>query len=164
MPPSRAADLNARNRQSQRDSRSRRKEYVKTLEEKLRALEAQGIRATQDVQKAARYVAAENTLLRSLLALKGVKESEIVHFIETARSASISKASEQSSSPITTAASRTSTPSGDDGQYTSCIAAARIVAGMRNNFSIRDIQAEFGCEPESECMVKNTSIFDALDK
>lgn len=52
----------------------------------------------------------------------------------------------------------------DAGQSTSCVAAARIVASMRNYPDIRDLRSELGCDSESNCMVKNMSIFDMLDK
>lgn len=52
----------------------------------------------------------------------------------------------------------------DAGQSTSCVAAARIVASMRNYPDIRDLRSELGCDWESNCMVKNMSIFDMLDK
>ncbi|KAJ5807062.1 hypothetical protein N7474_010654 [Penicillium riverlandense] len=50
------------------------------------------------------------------------------------------------------------------GQFTSCENAARIIASLRNNPDIRDVRSELGCDSESNCMVKNMSIFDALDK
>ncbi|CAI7642601.1 unnamed protein product [Penicillium palitans] len=46
----------------------------------------------------------------------------------------------------------------DTGQFTSCMTAASLI----ENF--RDVRSELGCDSESNCMVKNMSIFDILDK
>ena len=50
------------------------------------------------------------------------------------------------------------------GQLTSCENAARIIASLRNYPDIHDLRSELGCDSEANCMVKNMSIFDALDK
>lgn len=51
-----------------------------------------------------------------------------------------------------------------DGQSTSCETAARIITSMRDNSDIRDIRSELGCKSEENCMVRNMSIFDQLDR
>lgn len=56
-----------RNRNNQRAFRSRRQDYIRGLEEQVRNFQREGIKATQEVQIAARSVAVENTLLRKLL-------------------------------------------------------------------------------------------------
>lgn len=48
---------------------------------RLRKFETQGVEATVEVQNAARRVARENTLLRSLLSLAGVTDSEVEEFL-----------------------------------------------------------------------------------
>lgn len=54
----------ARIRENQRRSRARRKEYIQELEQKLRKCEQAGVKASVDIQLAARGVALENTRLR----------------------------------------------------------------------------------------------------
>ncbi|OJD09905.1 hypothetical protein ACJ73_10027, partial [Blastomyces percursus] len=71
-------------RDNQRRSRARRKEYQQDLERRVQKFEQQGVQATIEVQAAARKVARENTLLRSLLKLKGVATAEIDEYIANA--------------------------------------------------------------------------------
>lgn len=54
----------ARIRENQRRSRARRKEYLQELEQKLRKCEQAGVKASVDIQLAARAVAEENERLR----------------------------------------------------------------------------------------------------
>lgn len=54
----------ARIRENQRRSRARRKEYLQELEQKLRKCEQAGVKASVDIQHAARGVAEENKRLR----------------------------------------------------------------------------------------------------
>lgn len=68
-------------RDNQRRSRARRKEYIDDLEQRLRRFERLGVEATTEVQAAARKVAKENTLLRSLLVTHGVPNSEIDDYL-----------------------------------------------------------------------------------
>lgn len=56
-----------RNRINQRAFRSRKQEYVRDLEEQVRRYQREGVKATQEVQIAARSVAVENSLLRKFL-------------------------------------------------------------------------------------------------
>lgn len=56
-----------RNRMNQRAFRSRRQEYVRELEEQVRHFQREGVKATQEVQVAARNVAMENALLRKFV-------------------------------------------------------------------------------------------------
>lgn len=73
----------ARIRENQRRSRTRRKEYVQRLEQRLWSFERLGVAATQEVQKAGRKVARENELLRSLLLLHGVTEKSVEEYLES---------------------------------------------------------------------------------
>ena len=61
-----------RNRENQRRLRMRRKEYFEELEKRVRQVERDGVRATQEVQRAARLVVEENRLLRLLLQRCGI--------------------------------------------------------------------------------------------
>jgi hypothetical protein len=49
-------------------------------------------------------------------------------------------------------------------QSTSCETAARIITSMPDNVDIRDVRSELGCNSEENCMVRNMSIFDQLDR
>ena len=66
-----------RNRDIQRRSRARRKEYIEDLEKRIRQYERDGIKVTAEVQAAARKVAEENCLLRSLLEKHGIPTAQI---------------------------------------------------------------------------------------
>ncbi|PGH13056.1 hypothetical protein AJ79_03893 [Helicocarpus griseus UAMH5409] len=68
-------------RDNQRRSRARRKEYLQDLEKRVRKFEQQGVHATIEVQAAARKVARENELLRSLLRLRGATTGEIEGYL-----------------------------------------------------------------------------------
>ncbi|KAI9856963.1 MAG: hypothetical protein M1813_008679 [Trichoglossum hirsutum] len=57
----------ARIRDNQRRSRARRKEYLQSLETRWRECELQGVKASAELQSAARKVADENRRLRALL-------------------------------------------------------------------------------------------------
>ncbi|CAP79211.1 Pc06g02180 [Penicillium rubens Wisconsin 54-1255] len=52
----------------------------------------------------------------------------------------------------------------DTGQFTSCVAAASLIESIRNHSDFRDVRSELGCDSEPNCMVKNMSIFDILDR
>lgn len=73
--------LSVRIRNNQRRSRARRKEYIEDLEQRVRRFERQGIEATTEVQTAARKVARENALLRTLLVAKGVSNPQIDEYL-----------------------------------------------------------------------------------
>ncbi|KAL1755224.1 hypothetical protein FB107DRAFT_275076 [Schizophyllum commune] len=72
----------ARVRENQRRSRARKREYVASLEERLRRCQAEGAERNEMIQAAARKVAAENRALRELLREKGVDENEITARVE----------------------------------------------------------------------------------
>lgn len=233
------ATSSARIRENQRRSRTRRKEYIEHLEQRLRSFETFGVTATQEVQKAGRKVASENVLLRSLLRLHGVTEIQVEEYLELKRPSTSPIRSECPSvailapakylatvssqppvtyhhSPATTSHRELSNPphdpkatgnrrslpnsdaygcmtveddsSGekadapnsntvetvsesqqfrgvqDTGQFTSCVTAAGIIESVRSHSGFHDVRSELGCDSDSNCMVKNMSIFDILDK
>ncbi|KAJ5748308.1 uncharacterized protein N7511_010004 [Penicillium nucicola] len=80
--PENSKQSTIRIRDNQRRSRTRRKEYLHDLEQRLRAFEKLGVTATQEVQAAGKKVATENALLRSLLMLHGVTEPQINQYLE----------------------------------------------------------------------------------
>ncbi|KAF2672299.1 hypothetical protein BT63DRAFT_193238 [Microthyrium microscopicum] len=76
----------ARIRDNQRRSRQRRKDYIQELEAKAREFDMQGVKASSEMQTAARKVLDENkrlqdevSRLRNLLLSIGVNETEIDH-------------------------------------------------------------------------------------
>jgi hypothetical protein len=80
-----------RNRENQRRSRARRKDYIQELEQRLRQYEVDGVRATAEVQAAARKVSEENIGLRSLLGLYGVDDGRIGEYLRTRDASVVSK-------------------------------------------------------------------------
>jgi hypothetical protein len=72
-----------RNRENQRRSRARRKDYIQELEQRIRQYETAGVKATAEVQAAARKVSEENIGLRSLLGIYGVDNGRIEEFLRT---------------------------------------------------------------------------------
>ncbi|KAI9762956.1 MAG: hypothetical protein M4579_000019 [Chaenotheca gracillima] len=259
---SKAADP-ARVRNNQRASRARRREYLETLELRVKQCEFRGAQASVEIQLAARKVARENALLRSLLKLQGVSESEIAKYLhrsddsgsrdstasdeivrsETSESRSrghkdkpdqnyleslssvardpedigdmeplqtgealssdslLKECSDQRSIEETTSSftrddpkENTAPPSASsfghsqslpnldttaserigspytepgplqDGSTTSCVAAAKMIAGMRGVDAIEEIQGELGCPPHVEdCRLKNWSLFEVME-
>ncbi|KAF3479878.1 uncharacterized protein GIQ15_06854 [Arthroderma uncinatum] len=77
-----AADSAAsRVRENQRRSRARRKEYIQDLETRLQRYERHGVDVTIEVQAAARKVARQNAMLRSLLNSFGLSDSKIDEYL-----------------------------------------------------------------------------------
>ncbi|KZF20830.1 hypothetical protein L228DRAFT_278924 [Xylona heveae TC161] len=72
-------------RDNQRRSRARRKEYIHELEQRLQKFERAGVKATQELQAAARQVAVENALLRSLLEELGVAGKGVENYLKSHR-------------------------------------------------------------------------------
>lgn len=224
-----SATSSARIRDNQRRSRTRRKEYIHDLEQRLRSFERLGVTATQEVQAAGKKVATENILLRSLLMLHGVTETQIKGYLESQgqppnsipsqsylmpssklednlQRAPIPPHKELNSSPheLMTISSKTSIPQSNvngnvdildsqgscaerastltpattepetesrqfdprqnTGQFTSCATAENIIKSMQAHSDQRDVRSELGCNSEPDCMVRNMSIFELLDK
>jgi hypothetical protein len=70
-------------RDKQRRSRARQKEYLEELKEKLRKYELEGIKASVEIQNAARQVAVENRKLRELLLIQGIGYDSIENYLES---------------------------------------------------------------------------------
>lgn len=70
-----------RNRDNQRHTRARRRDNIQRLEAIVRQYERDGIRATTEVQLAARHVARENHLLRQLLYQQGVSDEGMKEYL-----------------------------------------------------------------------------------
>lgn len=78
-----SSQSSVRIRDNQRRSRARRKEYVQELEQRLQKFQAEGVRATREVQEAGQKMAVENSLLRSLLTLHGVSDRRVEEYLKT---------------------------------------------------------------------------------
>lgn len=71
----------AQNRESQRQSRARRKELVEDLKERLGEYERRGMAASLEMQAVARAVSIENQHLRALLELHGVSRDRVAQYL-----------------------------------------------------------------------------------
>ncbi|KAI0165698.1 hypothetical protein GGR57DRAFT_497174 [Xylariaceae sp. FL1272] len=71
----------AQNREAQRLSRGRHREYVASLEAQVREFKERGHQATLEMQRAARDVAWTNEKLVELLELKGISRGEVDEFL-----------------------------------------------------------------------------------
>ncbi|KYK61697.1 hypothetical protein DCS_02840 [Drechmeria coniospora] len=70
-------------RENQRRSRARRKEYVESMERKVKDFERRGVEATLEMQQAARTVAIENARLRMMLARMGASTVDVDDFLQS---------------------------------------------------------------------------------
>ncbi|USP75910.1 hypothetical protein yc1106_03184 [Curvularia clavata] len=70
-------------RENQRRSRNQRKELIQDLQRRVQEYELKGVAATQEMQRAARKVAEENSRLRSLLASRGVTRDEVEAYLRS---------------------------------------------------------------------------------
>ena len=70
-------------RENKRRSRARQKEYLQQLERRCRDYEQSDVQATVEMQVAARKVAEENRLLRSLLKKMGAEDAMVNNWLES---------------------------------------------------------------------------------
>ena len=72
------------------------------------------------------------------------------------------------SSVMEVASDNSSEPGTDDTQNmyntTACEAAAKIIANMRGHNSSMEILTDLGCSGDTNCVVKNTTIFGVMDR
>ncbi|CAI9635412.1 unnamed protein product [Alternaria burnsii] len=164
-------------RENQRRSRNQRKELIQDLQRRVQEYEAQGIAATQEMQRAARKVADENARLRSLLSSRGVAHEEIEAYLRSFDAASTPNHSSANryalpvSRPPIVAIPAASSPgymaspqSLDSGLLISCETAASIIAEMRGDGDTQRIRASLGCHGDKECTVKNTLVLELMDE
>ncbi|KAI1183969.1 hypothetical protein F5B17DRAFT_443008 [Nemania serpens] len=71
----------AQNRENQQRSRARRREHLASLEARVRDYEQREVRASVEMQRAAREVAWVNERLVELLAARGVTRGEVDEFL-----------------------------------------------------------------------------------
>ncbi|MCJ1328716.1 hypothetical protein MMC10_005393 [Thelotrema lepadinum] len=92
MQPGQHAEYTTRNREHQRRSRARRKEYINDLEARIRQFEREGAQASVAVQIAAKRVVEENRLLREFLNAQGVSTAAIESHLKACTTSSNSGA------------------------------------------------------------------------
>ncbi|KAM5373257.1 hypothetical protein ACJZ2D_007086 [Fusarium nematophilum] len=80
----------ALNRENQRRSRARHREFTNDLQQRVLEYERRDAQATLDMQRVARAVAAENAVLREMLAARNVTAEEVDAYLES-RSRGISQ-------------------------------------------------------------------------
>ena len=51
-----------------------------------------------------------------------------------------------------------------DCNSSSCTFAANVITGMRQGVSTEQVKTEFGCRPDVECKVDNTTLFAVMDR
>ncbi|KAI1115382.1 hypothetical protein F5Y14DRAFT_135202 [Nemania sp. NC0429] len=73
------------NRENQQRSRARRREHLASLEARVRDFEQRGVRASAEMQRAAREVTWVNERLVELLAERGVARGEVDEFLRRRR-------------------------------------------------------------------------------
>ncbi|XP_014559896.1 hypothetical protein COCVIDRAFT_90630 [Bipolaris victoriae FI3] len=144
-------------RENQRRSRNQRKELIQDLRRRVQEYEIKGVAATQEMQRAARKVAEENSLLRSLLASRGVTHNEVEAYLRSFKT---------NTTPTTPTTPTTITPETpiDTGLLISCETAATIIAEMRGDGDRSRIRASLGCVGDEECNVKNTRVLELMDE
>src|SRR5271155_142418 len=92
----------SRNRINQQRSRARRKDYIASLETRLRQYELEGVRVTTAVQHAARHVAEENARLKELLNTLGFADRDIKQYLSSPTSTAFRPARAEMATVLTT--------------------------------------------------------------
>ncbi|EUC41560.1 hypothetical protein COCMIDRAFT_105873 [Bipolaris oryzae ATCC 44560] len=146
-------------RENQRRSRNQRKELIQDLRRRVQEYEIKGVTATQEMQRAARKVAEENSLLRGLLASRGVTHNEVEAYLRSFNNNN----NNNNNNNTTTTTPTTETPL-DTGLLISCETAATIIAEMRGDGDRSRIRASLGCVGDEECNVKNTRVLELMDE
>ncbi|CAM1505056.1 Fc.00g106930.m01.CDS01 [Cosmosporella sp. VM-42] len=73
------------NRENQRKSRARHREFLNELQQRVAEYEGRDAQATLEMQRVARAVAEENEALREMLSMKGVQRGEVEEFVARRR-------------------------------------------------------------------------------
>ncbi|VUC25737.1 unnamed protein product [Clonostachys rosea] len=142
-------------RENQRRSRARRRDYVQYLEERVRGYEKAGAQATVEMQQAARAVQAENRSLRAILATYGLSPAAIQMKIneESRRQEPFPSSSDLQVHPEPT------TP-----LEKPCEEAAAILAQLGNGSDSTSIRNLLGCVGEGKCYVRNTELMQIMEQ
>ncbi|KAJ9130443.1 hypothetical protein NKR23_g12204 [Pleurostoma richardsiae] len=88
------------NRDNQRRSRARHREFVEDLRRRLQEYERRGFEATLEMQQAARAIALENERLRELLARHGVPRDEVNAYLLASGSVGAGESQNHSASQL----------------------------------------------------------------
>jgi hypothetical protein len=92
----------SQNRINQQRSRARRKDYVASLETRLRQYEREGVRVTTAVQHAARQVAEENARLKDFINTLGFTDRDIKQYLSSPTSTVFRPARTEMATVLTT--------------------------------------------------------------
>ncbi|KAI0553493.1 hypothetical protein F4679DRAFT_473753 [Xylaria curta] len=177
----------AQNRENQQRSRARRREYLASLEARVKEFESREVQATLAMQRAAQEVAWVNERLMELLTTKGVTREEVDEFLRRARSArdvdqglgvhfgaracrgvesNQGRNIADTEMDMSTATDEPK-PSADEGQsahVTSCDDAASIIADFQGHGDVSHVRRVLGCGDAAKCHVKNTRLFQIMDE
>ncbi|KAK0735807.1 hypothetical protein B0T21DRAFT_368570 [Apiosordaria backusii] len=153
-------------RTNQRLSRARRKEYISSLEARIREYEEKGVHATLEIQLAARKVAEENKKLRELLGKVGVSEFGIREYLNAGAPTS-------PAIPVTTTQSGVSPTqkkqgecececegerkNGRDPEPNECSMAADLIS-LITGADTTQVRVTMGCAPGRNCDVDDAAI------
>ncbi|KAF2176864.1 hypothetical protein K469DRAFT_742759 [Zopfia rhizophila CBS 207.26] len=158
-------------RENQKRSRARRKDLLESLQKRVQDFELKGVRATHEMQQAARRVAQENERLRSLLALHGVLREEVDSYLRSFDESGAANCPQvtsmktpvpcQSSTPDTAEANM-ATMARFGKLETSCETAARIIIEMGGDKDRDLVRASLGCSGRDDCNVKNTTVLQVM--
>ncbi|KAK4666942.1 hypothetical protein QC763_304730 [Podospora pseudopauciseta] len=131
----------SRIRTNQRLSRARRKEYISSLESRIREHEEKGVQATLEIQLAARKVAEENQRLRELLGKVGVSEAGIREYLQQPPSQTPCRREEQQK----------------DAEPNECSMAADLISHI-TGANTSQVRVTLGCAPGRNCDVDEEAI------
>ncbi|SPO04110.1 uncharacterized protein DNG_06793 [Cephalotrichum gorgonifer] len=126
-----------RNRDHQRRSRARRREYMEDLQQRLQQYERRGVEASLEMQQASRAVVLENQMLRGLLHARGVSQEEIdVYrqlFSGVGRDAETIPGNDSSRHAAPIASTKSRQPSGNTPKYSDVALPEMIATPRRTN-------------------------------
>uniref|UniRef100_A0A8H7N5W8 BZIP domain-containing protein n=1 Tax=Bionectria ochroleuca TaxID=29856 RepID=A0A8H7N5W8_BIOOC len=142
-------------RENQRRSRARRRDYVQYLEARVREYEKTGAQATIEMQQAARAVQAENKSLRAILASYGLSPAAIQMKIDE----DLKRAEPPPSTSDLQVHPEPTTP-----LEKPCEEAAAILAQLGNGSDSSSLRSLLGCVGEGRCFVRNTELMQIMEE
>jgi hypothetical protein len=174
-------------RDSQRQSRARRRDFIEDLQRRIRNYEQTGVQATLAMQQAARHVAQENVRLRTLLLQHGISPDEVnqegygdnrtrdlkgtlldVHKEENSPSSIVYGRSNFETTQLTPSPQRCGDVDADPSMVMSCTAAAAIISSLKGEIDSSSALIALGClereDPDRVCVVKTAKILDLIDQ
>ncbi|KAH7386739.1 hypothetical protein DE146DRAFT_747918 [Phaeosphaeria sp. MPI-PUGE-AT-0046c] len=160
-------------RDNQRRSRNRRKELIDDLQARVKDYERKGVTATQHMQHAARYVALENTRLRTLLARHGVQQAEVDAYLRSCDGSDASQRVPTSTDAVNMPPPGQRPPSAPISRCGASAApatnglqppTASIIIEMRGEGDVDSVRASLGCVGRESCTVRNSTVLQIMDE